>query len=77
MKNLSYVLNTFENIMEKGAFALLEQMLHFHYIFKYMIFQGRQKGLLWSRVMFTSQCRLLITFVNSLDPDQDPQNCWS
>ena len=28
-KNLSKVLNTFENIMENGAFALLEQMLHF------------------------------------------------
>ena len=27
--NLSWVLNTFENIMENGAFALLEQMLHF------------------------------------------------
>ena len=25
----SQVLNTFENIMENGAFALLEQMLHF------------------------------------------------
>ena len=24
----------FENIMENGAFALLEQMLHFHNIFK-------------------------------------------
>ena len=28
-KNLSQVLNTFENIMDNGAFALLEQMLHF------------------------------------------------
>ena len=28
-KNLSSVLNTFENIIENGAFALLEQMLHF------------------------------------------------
>ena len=27
-KNLSKVLNTFENIMENGAFALLEQMLY-------------------------------------------------
>ena len=26
--------NIFENIMENGAFALLEQMLHFSYIFK-------------------------------------------
>ena len=28
-KNLSLVLNTFENIMENGAFAPKEQMLHF------------------------------------------------
>ena len=28
-KKLSKVLNTFENIMENGAFALLEQMLPF------------------------------------------------
>ena len=28
-ENLSTVLNTFENIMENGAFALKEQMLHF------------------------------------------------
>ena len=27
--NLSYVLNTFENIMENAAFALLEKMNHF------------------------------------------------
>ena len=31
MKNLSKVLNTFENIMENGAFAPNEQMLHFPY----------------------------------------------
>ena len=30
-KNLSYVLYTFENIMENGAFAPKEQMLHFSY----------------------------------------------
>ena len=29
MKDLSCVLNTFENIMENGAFAPKEQMLHF------------------------------------------------
>ena len=28
-KNLSEVLNNFENIMENGAFAPKEQMLHF------------------------------------------------
>ena len=27
-----------------GAFALKEQMLHFHNIFKYMTFQRRQKA---------------------------------
>ena len=32
-EKLSYVLNTFENIMENGAFALLEQMLHLTYYF--------------------------------------------
>ena len=29
MKNLSQVFNTFENIMENGAFAPKEQMLYF------------------------------------------------
>ena len=49
MKILSQVLCTFEN-MENGEFAPKEQMLHFqYYIFKYMIFQRRQKALLWSR----------------------------
>ena len=48
-KNLSKVLNTFENVMENGAFAPKEQMLHFPYIFKYMIFQRSQKALLWSK----------------------------
>ena len=40
-KNLTKVLNTFENIMENGAFA--------YNTFKYMIFQRRQKVLLWSK----------------------------
>ena len=35
------VLNTFENIMENGAI--------FHNIFKYIVFQRRQKALLWSK----------------------------
>ena len=43
-KNLSKVLNTFENIMENGAFAPI-----FHNIFKYMIFERLQKALLWSK----------------------------
>ena len=33
IKNLSQVLNTFENIIENGAFAPKEQMLHFSYFF--------------------------------------------
>ena len=42
-------MNTFENIMENGAFAPLEQMLNFHNIFKYVVFQRRQKALSWSK----------------------------
>ena len=50
-KNLSAVLNTFENIMENGVFALFQKSKYsiFHNIFKYMIFQRRQKALLWSK----------------------------
>ena len=36
-------MNTFQNIMENGAFAPKEQMLHFR-----IIFLRRQKVLLWS-----------------------------
>ena len=35
--------------MEKAAFAPKEQMLHFHNIFKYMIFRRRHKALLGSK----------------------------
>ena len=48
-KILSKILNTFKNIIENGAFAPKEQMLQkskcssFHNIFKYMLFQRRQK----------------------------------
>ena len=35
--------------MKNGAFAPKEQMLHFHNIFKNMIFQRHQKVLLWSK----------------------------
>ena len=34
--------------MENGTFAPMEQML-FHNIFKYVVFQRRQKALLWSK----------------------------
>ena len=36
-KKLSKVLNTFENIMKNGAFALMEQMFDFQNISKYSI----------------------------------------
>ena len=42
-------LNTFVNIKKNGAFAPKEQMLHFPKIFKYVIFQRRQKVLIWSK----------------------------
>ena len=34
--------------MENGAFAPYGQMLHFHNIFKNLVFQRHQKALLWS-----------------------------
>ena len=48
-KSLSKVLNTFEDIMENGAFAPMELMLLFHNIFKFLIFQTHQKALVWSK----------------------------
>ena len=48
-KNLNKVLNTVENIVENGAFAHWSKCSIFHNIFKYMIFQRRQKALLWSK----------------------------
>ena len=43
-KNLSKVLNNFENIMENGAFAQRSKCSIFHNIFKNMIFQRRYNG---------------------------------
>ena len=43
-KKINHVLNTFENIMENGAFA----PKLFHNIFKCMIFQRHHKVALWS-----------------------------
>ena len=40
---------SFENIMENGAFAKKSKCSIFHNIFKYMIFQRRQKALSWSK----------------------------
>ena len=42
-----------ENIMENGAFAPKEQMLHFPFYFQYMIFQRHQKALIWSKGLKT------------------------
>ena len=42
-------MNSFENIMENGAFAQKSKCSIFHDIFKYMIFQMHQKALLWSK----------------------------
>ena len=38
------IFNTFENIMENGAFALLEQMLHFLYCFQIHDISKASKG---------------------------------
>ena len=45
-KKISLVLNTFENIMKNGAFAILEQMLHLPYYFQ---IHDISKTLLWSK----------------------------
>ena len=45
----SKVLNTSENITENGAFALRSKCFIYHNIFKYIVFQRRQKVLLWSK----------------------------
>ena len=46
---LSKILNTFENIMENGAFALWSKCSIFHNIFTYIVFQRHQKVLSWSK----------------------------
>ena len=66
--------------MENGAFAPKEQLQKskcsiFHNIFKYVIFQRRQKALMWSKVL-SSLCTLILqnsskpSFGISVDPDQ-------
>ena len=52
-KKLSKVLNTFENIMENGAFALRSKCSIFHNIFEYFIFQRRKKELLWFKRLYS------------------------
>ena len=47
-EKISLSLNTFENIMENGAYALWSKCSIFHIIFKYMIFQMHLKPSLWS-----------------------------
>ena len=44
-KNLSEVLNTFESIMENGAFAPKEQMLHFPIYFQIHDISKGSKGI--------------------------------
>ena len=57
-------MNTFENIMENGAFAPKSKCSIFHNIFKYMIFQRRQKALLWSKGL--NECnKSVIAHINS------------
>ena len=43
---LSYVLNTIENIMENGAFAPKEQMLHFSNYFQILDISKTSKGVI-------------------------------
>ena len=66
-KNLSKVLNTFEKIMDNGVLL----MLHFPYIFKYMIFQRRQKALLMPRSHIHGSPR---RFYYGLNLTDDPGN---
>ena len=65
-KNLNKVLNTFENIMENGAFAPNEQMLHFPLYFQ---IHDISKALLWSKGL--SYCNRLnkLKVENSADAD--------
>ena len=48
-KNLSNILNGFENIKENGAFAQRSKCSIFHNVFKYMIFQRPLNALLWNK----------------------------
>ena len=48
-----------------------EQMLHFHNILKYMIFQRRQKALLWS-IVWNSTFSILHGLEKQ--PDHDPHS---
>ena len=48
-KKFQLSLEYFEYIMENGAFAPKSKCSIFHNIFKYVIFQRRQKALLWSK----------------------------
>ena len=45
-KNLSKVLNTFENIMKNGVFAPLEQMIHFPKYFQIHDISKVAKGII-------------------------------
>ena len=57
-------MNTFENILENGAFAPKNKCSIFHIFFKNMIFQRRQKGVLWSKGL--NECnKSVIAHINS------------
>ena len=48
-KNSSYILNTFEILWKMEHLLQKSKSSIFHNIFKYMIFQRRQRALLWSK----------------------------
>ena len=60
-------MNTFENIMENGAFAPKEQMLHFpkYMFFGMLIFQRRQEALLWNKGLIKSWGKHCSCILNS------------
>ena len=41
-------LSVFENFMENGAFAQWSKLSFFHNMFESMVFQGRQRAIIWS-----------------------------
>ena len=52
--------------MENGAFALMEQIFHYNNIFKYMIFQRRQKALVWSERLSHINLPILISMTGPI-----------
>ena len=58
-EKFSKVLNTFENIMENGAFASWSKCSIFHNIFKNIVFHRCQKEFSWSKGLKSSLTPLL------------------